>query len=296
MQMGMGAAEAYAERHRTMRRADVLVEQKVTVAKRLGMVRVSQQGMQFGDPSSDAYLLTAPLFGGPYVECDYHGFGIKQRTYPGDYVFQPLQMGASGYADSPVTVQMTVFDGAWLRTLMIEASDGRSVDIEPAAVRPWRDRGLDLILHTAWYRIGLNGDQDQAWIDAAALNIARTITTRTSAVLGRPDYKPLTRAQFSRVHDLIESSMARGIGVAEMAAAAGVSPFHFMRRFRATRGESPHQFLMARRLARARELVVRTNDPLAMIASAVGYSSQAHMTAAFRAGFGVTPAWFRTHR
>jgi AraC-like DNA-binding protein len=289
----MSAAEGYAERHRNMRRADVLVEQKVTASKRLGMVRVSQQGMQFGDPPTDAYLLTAPLYGGPYVECDFGGFGIKQRTYAGDYIFQPIQTGASGYADSPVTVQMTVFDGPWLRSMFQQLGDGAKIDFEPAAVRTWRDGRLETLLHQTWSRIDVNGGQDQALVDMAALKMAEVIVRRTGVRPRQADHKPLTREQFGRVHDLIEADLSHGIGVAEMATAAGVSPFHFMRRFRATRGESPHQFLMARRLARAHLLVTRTSDPLAVIAVAAGYSSQAHMTAAFRSGFGVTPAWFR---
>jgi AraC-like DNA-binding protein len=289
----MNAAEEYAKRHRNMRRADVLVEQKVTASKRLGMVRVSQQGMQFGDPPTDAYLLTAPLYGGPYVECDFGGFGIKQRTYSGDFVFQPIQKGASGYADSPVTVQMTVFDGPWLRSMLQQLGDGATIDIEPAAVRTWRDGRLEALLHQTWSHIEKNGDQDQAWIDMAALNMAETIARRTGLAPRQPDHNPLTRDQFGRVHELVEASLSQGIGVAEMAAAAGVSVFHFTRRFRATRGESPHQFLMARRLARAHHLVTQTSDALSVIAAAAGYSSQAHMTTAFRAGFGVSPSWFR---
>jgi AraC-like DNA-binding protein len=78
----------------------------------------------------------------------------------------------------------------------------------------------------------------------------------------------------------------------ELAAAAGFSPFHFQRRFKAWQGVTPHQMLMALRLARAKQLLAAGDAP-AGVAAAVGLVDQAHLTRRFARMYGVTPARYQ---
>jgi AraC family transcriptional regulator len=70
---------------------------------------------------------------------------------------------------------------------------------------------------------------------------------------------------------------------------AALSPFHFLRMFRETIGVTPHAFTVARRLQRARLLLLTTSWPVAAVARAVGYSNLGHFRRAFRRAFGVGP-------
>lgn len=286
----------FIRRHSVPLRDEMFAEARLLKNRRVGMVRVAHGGIPFGDPPGDVYLLTAPLHGSPYVEADFAGFALKQRTYPGDFVVQHLKDGVKGFADGAVTVQMTVIDGPWLRSLVGEALDGRSPDWERAATATFRDDFLSGLVDQVWRRLGEDGDSGQAWIDTAATLAVRTIAAKVSAPPRRaPDYKPLSPAQMRRVHDFIEARLGEPIGLAEMAAAAGLSPYHFARRFKAGAGLSPHRFLLRRRLDRARMLIAARALPLSLIAHAAGFSSQSHMTTAFRANLGRTPGWFVRH-
>jgi AraC-like DNA-binding protein len=86
-----------------------------------------------------------------------------------------------------------------------------------------------------------------------------------------------------QARDLADRRYAERVTVAEMARAAHLSPAHFSRAFRQTFGESPHQYLLTRRLERAATLLRTT----------VGIHSQPTFTTSFRTHFGRTPTEYR---
>lgn len=81
--------------------------------------------------------------------------------------------------------------------------------------------------------------------------------------------------------------------VARMAAAADLSPYHFSRAFRVSTGLPPREWLLQKRLAAAKTLLVSTSCTIDQIATSVGYSSGSQFSRAFRARFGASPQEFR---
>ncbi|MFD7867705.1 helix-turn-helix domain-containing protein [Streptomyces sp. NPDC057682] len=106
---------------------------------------------------------------------------------------------------------------------------------------------------------------------------------------------PITR-HLLRAKDLVDARYAEPLTVADMAAAAALSPAHFSRRFKAAFGESPHQYLLTRRLERAAALLVATDRTVAEIGIAVGAQSIGSFTTSFRRMHGVSPQAYRAAR
>ena len=79
----------------------------------------------------------------------------------------------------------------------------------------------------------------------------------------------------------------------DLAAAAGLSPAHFSRVFKRTFGESPHQYLLTRRMERAAALLRTTDWSVTRICFAVGSQSVGSFTTSFRRMFGRTPLAYR---
>ena len=96
-----------------------------------------------------------------------------------------------------------------------------------------------------------------------------------------------------RAKDLVDARYFDPLKVADLAAAAGMSPPHFSRQFRSTFGESPHQYLLTRRLERAASLLRVSDRSVADICFAVGWGSVGSFTTSFRRMFGLSPIAYR---
>lgn len=96
-----------------------------------------------------------------------------------------------------------------------------------------------------------------------------------------------------RVLEHIDLRLSERITVPDLAAVAGMSRGHFTRVFEGAVGETPHRFVLTRRLEAARRMVEEGAADLATVAARTGFSSHAHLTTTFRQAFGVTPAEHR---
>lgn len=103
----------------------------------------------------------------------------------------------------------------------------------------------------------------------------------------------LSARQQRCVTEYIESRIDRTIDLDSLARVAGLGLSGFTRRFRATFGCAPYQYVLGRRLERATALIRGTALPLKQIAPACGFSDQAHMTRVFKARMQVTPGALR---
>lgn len=104
----------------------------------------------------------------------------------------------------------------------------------------------------------------------------------------------LTKVQLTRGKELLAAALDGHILIGDIAAACGVSRSHFIRGFREATGTTPYQWLLARRIERARALMVDSRLSLADVAVACGFSDQSHMTRTFRRLTGAAPgAWRR---
>ncbi|HEY5852174.1 MAG TPA: AraC family transcriptional regulator [Lysobacter sp.] len=109
----------------------------------------------------------------------------------------------------------------------------------------------------------------------------------------RPPAATQAAPRFTCVIDYLRAHLDRSLTLDELATVAGLSPFHFLRSFRAVHHATPQQMLMALRLFEAKRLLADGEAP-ARVAAAVGLSDQAHLTRAFARRYGVTPARYRT--
>ena len=107
----------------------------------------------------------------------------------------------------------------------------------------------------------------------------------------------LARWQIDRIKRHIDEHIEHPIHVAELAGLAKLSSGYFSNAFKTSLGETPHAYVISRRLAQAKHLMRSSDKPLCEIAMDCGFSDQAHMCRQFRKGTGSSPnAWRRDHR
>jgi AraC family transcriptional regulator len=103
----------------------------------------------------------------------------------------------------------------------------------------------------------------------------------------------LTRRQLDRVLEFLLAHLSEDLSLGSLANQSGFSAYYFARLFRLATGQSPHQFVLRQRIARAQRLLHETELPVAQVAAACGFASQSHLTQVFKRYLGHTPRAYR---
>jgi AraC family transcriptional regulator len=105
----------------------------------------------------------------------------------------------------------------------------------------------------------------------------------------------LPRGRLRAVADYIEGHLDASPTLGQLAAVARLSPYHFARQFKAATGLPPYQYVIRRRVERAKQLLhAEPSLSLAEVAADAGFSDQSQLCRHFKRLVGVTPGWFRT--
>ncbi len=114
---------------------------------------------------------------------------------------------------------------------------------------------------------------------------AKSVAENTSG--GLSGYK------LRRVQEFINANLEEDLSLAEIAAVADLSQFHFARAFRTSTGATPQQYLMKQRIERAKELLAENDLPIIEISLRTGFKNQSHFTTLFRKYTKFTPKLWR---
>jgi len=168
------------------------------------------------------------------------------------------------------------------------------IGLKPEAIL----RGLDLTVLTLGREIRRvlqdEGEKGLAFVESLAnamlVRVGQLLSENRSATAVRQAVSPFN---VRRIADHVRSHLADPIRVEDLASIAGLSRAHFSRAFASTVGETPHRFILGERLAFVRRTLEAEGGDLSHVAVIAGFSSHAHMTAAFRQAYGMTPSEYR---
>lgn len=103
----------------------------------------------------------------------------------------------------------------------------------------------------------------------------------------------ISKRSLERATDYINDNLSQKLTLTEIAGAAHMSPYHLARLFKAAIGLSPHQYVIHRRVERAKTLLVHTDLSIAEVAGAAGFANQSHLSSHVRRLLGVSPGALR---
>jgi AraC family transcriptional regulator len=213
------------------------------------------------------------------------------RFLPGEFAFTPCD--ASTRVIEPASrMTQTVQRPETYDPIISEIVRGGTVNFETRF--PINDPLVSQIVSTLAHEMEgdfLDGIMVDALNTALAVRIVRLFVDPSKITLAPSN--GLSRERLQRVCDYIEAHLDDRLALAELAAVACLSPYHFSRSFKQALGVNPHHYVTQRRIDRAKTLMRRTRQPLALIAQEVGFADQSHLSAIFRRETGMTPGRFR---
>lgn len=177
---------------------------------------------------------------------------------------------------------------------LLRALAGRAVPELPTVVGA--PDGLVLAVGSVLRRAhATGGDLGDVAASTLAHRLAAHLLRRYAGVpLPRvPATGTLDARTVDQVAQYVDSELGGPIGLDRLAAVARLSPFHFARAFRNSTGLTPHGFVTARRMDRARQLLRTGPEPVDAVAHAVGYSNLSHFRRVFRQHTAVLPSAVR---
>jgi AraC family transcriptional regulator len=135
---------------------------------------------------------------------------------------------------------------------------------------------------------------DHFSLECIATAIALALSQHARAIATPSKAGPsLAPRQIRAVQSYVGDHLGESISLAELAAAAGLSSFHFLRAFKQSMGVTPGQYVLDRRMERARSLLKSSKLSVAEVGLRVGFEHSSHFTRAFRRSVGTAPSLFR---
>ena len=138
--------------------------------------------------------------------------------------------------------------------------------------------------------------EDGLYVDTLAQMIAAHLARHHSSrsrVAHTPQTKSIASWKIRRLIEFIEDHLDLDLSLEAMAAEIEISPLYLPRAFKAAVGQSPHQYVLQRRIQKAKDMLTSTDSPIVDIALAAGFSSQSHLSNWFHRLVGVSPASYR---
>ncbi len=148
------------------------------------------------------------------------------------------------------------------------------------------------------------GKMGGAYGELYAGSLSLAIVARLLALYGeapaatsRRDVGALPKWRLKRAIEFMEAHDDERITLAQLAQAAGLSRMHFAAQFRKATGLRPHQYVLHRRIGKAKTMLAKSDVPIAELALKLGFGSQAHFTTVFNRITGSTPhCWRQSNR
>jgi AraC family transcriptional regulator len=181
----------------------------------------------------------------------------------------------------PQSLIRTIVEGSGLDAARVEIRNRFQIrDVELAALCWAMKREMDS-----------GCPSGRLYIEGLSLAVASRVVLQHSSVANQAEQRAqgLSGSRLKRVLSLIEDQLAEDLAMEQIAAVAGISASHMGKLFRRSMGTSVHQYVIQRRVERAKNLLMQSELPITAIALAAGFAHQSHMARHMRRALGLSP-------
>lgn len=245
---------------------------------------------EFPERALAEHVLVAHIDGPAPTDVWYGGTQIRVDCLPGDVCVAPARMPYAVRRDLPGRIVAASLDVQLVQQLADEYRASERVAVEPRFSA--RDPLMTELMLALTNEVLENNPGGRIYAETLGSALAAQLIRRHSTEPRRPR-GGLSHAALQRVAEYIEAHLAAPLHLQELANIAGMSGYQFARRFKRSSGLPPHQYVLRRRIERARDMLRQQTKTVLEVAVSCGFLSQSHFTSAFRLITGVTPGKYR---
>jgi AraC family transcriptional regulator len=264
-------------------------------AFRSNMIIVDQDRHELSDPAVDELIVSIPLEGGA---CDYEwNMGcawVLGQSRTGDLIVVPPGVQSRWRVGGGRKLIILAVPTALVRGLLgSDCPADLSDAFEPISGSSAPDPFVGAALHRLWSLGDSEEPLSRMFVDSAVLAVVCQLLILAGGPAPQAAEGAFSSREWRRVCDYIEAHRHEEILLVDLANAGGWSVRHFSRMFRRSAGQSPHRFILRKRVDRAKDLLKSPRLALAEIALTCGFADQSHFTTSFRKATGRTPLRWR---
>jgi AraC family transcriptional regulator len=243
-------------------------------------------------PPINRHFIVAHLSNPCQLSSRWNGLERRSRSVPGNIMIMSAHQGSHWEWKGEIE-ELHIFLDPQVMSVAVQELGDRPVQLlDGIGLTDMAVMDIALKINTELSQPGVCGSLfAQSASHTLTLQLLRRHSTlNTHAMLDRLD---LPAHRLRAALDYIEAHLCEDVSLDAIAAAANLSTFRFARGFRKATGQPPHQYVIGRRLERAKELLRATEEEIGEVARRVGFASQSHFTAVFSRRCGLPPRRYR---
>lgn len=236
-------------------------------------------------------LINTEVSPNTYVEQVTEGKSQQAEMELEDIIIVPAWVEASARWNRSHSYLALCLDPVTLTQKVEDLTRGYSVELLPQfAVSDSLMRSVVLALQQELSNPGFGG---QLYLDSLlttfCTHLTRHYSTQKPIQITPSNLSPTT---LDLVKEYVETHLADDLSLTQLAAIAQISPNYFATQFKQSMGTTPHQYVIQRRIERAKQLIIGRRGTISEIANSVGFADQSHFTRHFKRLMGITPKKF----
>jgi AraC family transcriptional regulator len=243
-------------------------------------------------PPINRHFVVAHLSNPCQLSTRWNGLARRSRSLPGNIMIMSANQGSYWEWQGEIEELHMFLDPEVLSAAAHEIADRPVQLLDGIGIIDMAILDVALKINAELAQPGLCGRLfSQSMTHSLALQLLRRHSTLCGS--DRLERLDIPAHRLRAALEYIEAHLCEDVSLEAIAAAANLSTFRFARGFRKATGQPPHQYVIGRRLERAKDLLRTTNADIAEVARRVGFATQSHFTAVFSKRCGLPPKRYR---
>jgi AraC family transcriptional regulator len=271
-----------------------VIENRLVGSQGISLIQTVQQTGDFSDPPLPDLAIVYKKVGFCRGIVDSGGGLFDANSVTRGFTIIPPEVATTVILEGSYELYTVAIPGQWASTLLEPHAGVNSLDFGKLHVGFQQDKTVYRLVEQLHHKETLESN-NALLVDGLVMALLGRLATLANRYSKPRPIRFLDKSLLARVEDFVQEDLCNNPTMQDLAVLTGMSVDHFGRCFKKSTGHTPYQYILEKRLERAKQLLEDSQLSLVEVALTVGFASQAHMNKMFKQHFAVTPGTYRKH-